>query len=142
MTNLDTSTTFEVGIAKVDAEHRHQVELIHQLSKSEATMIDLLGKLHSSFTKHFAYEEAIMRAQCYDEYDGHQADHQRLLDEITTAMFDCRSGEQNDNARAANKLAESFGNHILEHDQRFYRQINTVEGAPFRMEMLRGSVAL
>jgi len=128
MTNLDTRAPIEVRIAKVDAGHRKRVQLIRQLSKGEATMIDLLGKLYASFTKYCAYEEAIMRAQCYDEYNEHQADHQRLLDEITTAMFDCRSGEQNDNARVAKKLAESFHHHLLGHDQRFHWQIDAVKG--------------
>ncbi len=126
MTILDYKTTFQGGIRKLDAEHRKQVELIQQLGAREATMIELLGNLYASYTKHFAYEEAIMRARCYDGYDEHQADHQRLLDEITTAMFRYRSGGPHDNAKVAKKLAESFRDHLLTYDQYFPRQTHTV----------------
>ncbi len=126
MTILDCKTTFQGGISKLDAEHHEHLELMQQLGEREAAMIELLGNLYASYTKHFAYEEAIMRAQCYDGYDEHQADHQRLLDEITTAMFHYRSGRQHDNAKVAKTLAESFRDHLLNYDQYFQRQTNTV----------------
>lgn len=129
MTTVDCKTTFQGGIRILDAEHRKHVELIQQLSECDATMIELLGNLYASYTKHFAYEEAIMRAQCYDGYDEHQADHQRLLDEITTAMFQYRSGQPHDNVRVAKKLAESFRDHLLKYDQCCHRLTATATQA-------------
>ncbi len=129
MTILDYETTFHGGIRKLDAEHRKQVELIQRLGERESTMIELLGNLYASYTKHFAYEEAIMRARCYDGYEEHQADHQRLLDEITMAMFYYRSRAPHDNAKVARKLAESFRDHLLIYDQYFHRQTDTVTQA-------------
>lgn len=129
MTTLDWQDTFQGGIMKLDAEHRKHVELIQQFGRREATMIELLGDLYASYTKHFAFEEAVMRARCHDGYDEHQADHQRLLDEITTAMFHYRGGGQHDNAKVAKKLAESFRAHLLNYDRHFHRQTDTVTQA-------------
>jgi hemerythrin-like metal-binding protein len=123
---LDYKTTFQGGIRRLDAEHRKQVDLIQRFGEREATMIELLGNLYASYSKQFAYEEAIMRARCYDGYEAHQADHQRLLDEITMAMFHYRSGARHDSAKVAKNLAESFRDHLLIYDQCFPGQTDMV----------------
>ncbi len=129
MTILGDKENFSGAIRQVDATHRKPGEMMQRLGNSEASLVKLLGNLYTSYTKHFAYEEAIMRACCHDGYDEHQADHQRLLDEITTAMFHCRSRGQHDNAQVARQLADSFRAHLQNYDQHLKRQTDRVSKA-------------
>ncbi len=117
MTTWDAKQTVHGRTVKLNAEHRRQVELLRQLGERESGMLELLGNLYASYAKHFAYEEAVMRTQCNEGYEAHQADHQRLLDEITTAMFRYRSGAPQDDARIAKNLAASFRDHLINFDQ-------------------------
>lgn len=128
MTNLDWQEMFHGGSTKLDAEHQRQVELIRQMiGRCKPTMTELLGHLYVSYTKHFALEEAIMRAQCHDGYDAHQADHQRLLHEITAMLFHCRSDKRHDNAQVARVLASSFRAHFVNYDRQLQQQANTLQ---------------
>ena len=85
---LDWKDEFAVGVESVDFEHQELIALINDLHgslaepQSEVTVPEFLGEIYAKISAHFAHEERLMRAQGYDEYADHKADHERLLDEM------------------------------------------------------------
>jgi hemerythrin len=63
---LPWSDTFAVGHAGLDAEHRHQVELINKIGfavqeKQAKELVDLLKTFERLAAEHFRHENAILR---------------------------------------------------------------------------------
>ncbi len=87
---------FELGIDKVDADHRALIELINGLTDALNTdsgdddIKHLLTEIHTRIGDHFAEEERIMRETGYAAYDAHKADHERLLGDILNMIDDYR----------------------------------------------------
>lgn len=119
---------FEIGIASVDFEHRHMVDLINdlvralELSPEREKVEEFLGEIHAGISAHFALEEQIMRELRYDQYEDHKADHERLLDEIRDIMdeFDKSAGFDYRSALRA-RLAPWFTDHFKTKDARFHK---------------------
>jgi hemerythrin-like metal-binding protein len=85
---------FNLGVASVDHEHQELIALINKVHDriaepgSDVTIAEYLGEIYARIAAHFALEERIMRETGYDQYAGHKADHERLLDDIRDIMDD------------------------------------------------------
>jgi len=125
---LEWRAAFSVGVPEVDHEHRELIDLINaahaKLGETGAQHLvaDFLGEIHARVSSHFALEEKLMRVQGYDEYEGHKADHERLLDEIRDIMdaYEDRAGF--DENAFAGRLEVWFTEHFRTKDARFHRQ--------------------
>lgn len=78
----------EVGIAKIDSQHRELIDRINAVtlmgsksfSKDETQKtLDLLGEY---IVKHFADEEALQQQSNYPKYEWHKKQHQIYIDEF------------------------------------------------------------
>ena len=126
MALLEWRDEFQTGIAGVDYEHQ---ELIAQINAVYALIgdgdrrqvIDGLDDIYGSIAAHFALEERSMRRLGYDQYLQHQADHERLLDEIRDITDAFETTEQLDDARLSQQLANWFQLHFKTHDSRLHR---------------------
>jgi hemerythrin len=76
----------EVGVAKVDAQHKELVDRINKVTSAEeqsATkeetqkMLDYLGDY---IVKHFGDEEILQRESKYPEYEWHKEQHKLYVD--------------------------------------------------------------
>ncbi len=130
---LQWDQAFLVGVDKIDADHRVLVELINELheqlkhSAPRTGIINRFAELYSHVTKHFAHEEAIMRSRNYDQYEVHQADHQSLLDEITTIMCDWEGNSGVNSEATTKRLYDWFSQHFQTHDARLHKLREFVE---------------
>ncbi len=132
MSLIEWRPEFLIGLPKIDADHRRLIELINQLynelqsGQHQATVVDFLGEVYANTAKHFAHEEAVMRAHDYEGYMEHQADHQRLLDEVNEMMIDYQDGVQDDHDVIAKRLHDWFYNHFRDLDSLLHRAL-TIE---------------
>lgn len=73
------------GQAAIDAEHHLQVELIDALEAKlqtggdPDTLLPVLDQLIDYSSVHFLSEQLLMRLHGYPAYEGHLAEHERLL---------------------------------------------------------------
>jgi hemerythrin-like metal-binding protein len=130
MALLAWNDRYAVGDSAVDHEHRELIDLINRLH-AELLAGDpdrgaeaFLGDLHRGIAAHFALEETLMRAQRYDQYPAHKADHERLLDEIRDIMDDSRdAGLAAASEALAARLDAWFTNHFATHDARLHGRL-------------------
>jgi len=90
---IEWQDKFKTGDPGVDEEHREIIDLINQLHEklqktdlNREDVSDFLGDINTRISAHFALEESIMREKNYEDYTGHKADHDQLLDDIRDIM--------------------------------------------------------
>jgi len=82
------SKDMEVGVAKIDAQHRELIDRINavtsmgvkSVSKEEAQKT--LDLLETYVIKHFGDEEALQKQANYPKYEWHKGQHQLYIAEI------------------------------------------------------------
>ncbi len=120
---------FSIGVPSIDYEHQQLIKLINQLSEmaqwgnSYDNVIDALGEIHVQISAHFALEEKIMRDSRYDDYAGHKADHENLLDELRDIMDQVDDDGGYDESRLGSELNRWFSVHFRTHDARLHQRI-------------------
>ena len=127
MTLLEWRDEFRIGIDGVDDEHRaliDQINAVYALIDERAgrqQVIDSLGEIYGNIAAHFALEERMMRRHGYPDYEQHQRDHERLLDEIGAIADDFEATEALDDAGFKGKLGDWFQLHFKTHDARLHQ---------------------
>ncbi len=88
-----------VGIEEIDEQHRILVDLLNELNqalidgRSGTACRDILDRLAQYTRIHFTTEESLMRLLHYPQYERHQQEHQRLLDEMKNLQGELDRGE-------------------------------------------------
>jgi hemerythrin len=88
MDELGWSEQYAVGVESIDDEHKELFAAVGKIkeamtrSAEQAETVELLQKLASATGKHFADEEALMRAAKYPGIELHVANHRRLVQKI------------------------------------------------------------
>jgi hemerythrin len=114
------------GFAGVDFEHEtliRQINAVYELVEDradKALVIDSLGEIYGSISAHFALEEQMMLRHQYDHYQQHQADHERLLDDIRDITDEFEASIDVDDTEFKQKLANWFQLHFKTHDSRLH----------------------
>lgn len=128
---IEWKDDFNTGVAEVDHEHRHLIDLINGLDErlrredADTTVVELLGEIFARISAHFALEEKVMRDRHYDEYEGHKADHERLLDGIRDIMEDNEKGAYDGVAEVLSEHLERwFGEHFKTMDARLHESLS------------------
>jgi hemerythrin len=122
---------FCTGIAGVDFEHRQLIEQINSVyalidNSSEEVpvareqVIDSLGEIYGNISSHFALEERMMERHGYDQYEVHQKDHARLLDDIRELTDEFEMTTELDEQKFKQRLDDWFQFHFKTHDSRLH----------------------
>lgn len=125
MALLEWREEFEIGIAEVDFEHRELFSLINSLYHGEggdrSGATEVLGRIHTAISAHFALEEKVMREARYPSFAPHKADHEELLDEIREIMdrFDA-GGFARAEPDLGSVLVNWFAHHFRTHDAQLH----------------------
>ena len=89
MALIEWRKEFCTGVPGVDYEHQELINEINSIfalienNADKEDVLDSLGDIYGSISAHFALEEQMMEKHNYDHFKEHQADHERLLDDIT-----------------------------------------------------------
>ncbi len=120
---------YAIGVASIDAEHREIIGLINSLyacyvaGGDKATVAAFLGEVHAWISAHFALEERMMQDNRYDDYDGHKAEHEQLLDQIGD-IIDIYEAEGFFSAEEfAQVLSDWFAEHFRTKDARLHHRL-------------------
>ena len=122
MALIEWREEFCTGIAGVDYEHEKLIEQVNSIyamiddNADRESIIDSLGDIYGSISAHFALEEQMMDKYGYDQYKEHQADHERLLDDIRDITEEFESADELDEDR--------FKQHFQTHDSRLHKLAN------------------
>ncbi|MCJ7556690.1 MAG: hemerythrin family protein [Gammaproteobacteria bacterium] len=126
MTLLNWQPQYSVGVASVDYEHQHLIEMINELATEiegsvYADAIELfLGELHAAISAHFALEERSMAKADYEELEDHKADHEALLEQIRCMMDEFAADPEKGRKLLQESLTNWFGQHFATFDARLH----------------------
>lgn len=114
---IQWSEVFEVGVPRVDAEHRHLVGIVnafyqvHRSGAAQGKVFSVLNLLVQYVEVHFQSEEALMAAGKYPDLLRHRRDHDRLAEEIFALAARYEAGE----AEITDPVMEFLKSWLLEH---------------------------
>ena len=136
MALIEWRKEFCTGVPGVDYEHQQLVKEINAIytlvddNADKETVIDSLGDIYGSISAHFALEEQMMEKHKYDHFKVHQADHERLLDEIREITEEFEQASELDAARFKQKLNDWFQVHFSTHDARLHGLAHLIDHEP------------
>lgn len=123
------SERYSVGVQQFDADHRHLLQLAHELVNARLNGPlptppgDVLDDLIACAQEHFAHEERLLAATAYPHLEHHRREHRRLLTEIEAYQADFSAGRvaAEDVARF---VADWIFVHMTEEDQHYREHLN------------------
>ena len=121
LTELNWRDKYAVGFRAIDDEHRELFEAVRELESAMALNAETgvpLKKLVSATAKHFANEEAMMRAAKYPGLALHAANHQRLMEKAEAFATRHGQGGVAVNQHALNFLRDWLLHHMENDDAR------------------------
>ena len=130
MTLVKWREEFCTGIPDIDFEHEKLIEQVNSVysmiddKADKESVIDSLGDIYGSISAHFALEERMMEKHGYDQYKEHQADHERLLDDIRDITDEFENTTELDDQKFKQKLNDWFQLHFKTHDSRLHKLAN------------------
>ena len=126
MSLIEWRDEFCTGVAGVDFEHQELIKQINSIyamidnKTDREDVIDRLGNIYGSISAHFALEEQMMERHKYDHFKEHQADHERLLDDIQDISEEFENSTELDGEKFKKKLNDWFQIHFATHDSRLH----------------------
>lgn len=129
------STAFEMGDARIDAEHREFVGIVNRLSAAvEAREPDRVAEIckvlveHSA--NHFRHEEEVMAEHSYGGLEGHRRDHERLLADICEQTERlCRpTASWQEHVEAAANIKDALLGHLFRVDVHYKTHLQEAGG--------------
>lgn len=99
MALISWSDSLSVKIHSIDEQHKKLVNMLNGLhdSMQKGDSKEVLGKVLEGLAlytvKHFQYEEELFAKHGYAESDGHRAEHQDLLTQVTELQNKYNSNE-------------------------------------------------
>jgi hemerythrin len=98
--NPEADVVFELGQHELDREHQGQIDLLLAIEAElrdacdQAQLRELLDRLVEFTSIHFMSEQLIMRQQAFPGLPAHEAEHDRLMDEMREFQGRIGSGER------------------------------------------------
>ena len=126
MTLIEWREEFCTGVPGVDYEHQKLIEDINSIytlvddQAGREDIIDSLSDIYGSISAHFALEEQMMERHNYDHFKEHQADHERLLDDIREITEEFENATELNEHKFKQKLNDWFQLHFSTHDSRLH----------------------
>jgi hemerythrin-like metal-binding protein/PAS domain S-box-containing protein len=137
MAILVWNTYFETGIAEIDAQHRHLVELVNQAAPRLAHAKERIPEGISHFfnelfgyaAEHFVTEERLMRAHAIDQrhLENHIQSHQGFVRQVQEMADAYLAGNGVSGRGILSFTANWLVFHILGEDQAMARQLRRIE---------------
>jgi hemerythrin len=119
-----------IGIKGIDYEHEKLIEHINSIyalidnRADKQLIVDSLGDIYGAISAHFALEEQMMLKHSYAHYQEHEADHQRLLNDIGDITEGLENTNELDEAMLKQKMADWFLLHFKTQDSRLHNLVH------------------
>ena len=125
MSQIDWKPEYDTGVATVDEQHRHLVDIINRFEdallrgKGSRQMNEILNDLVGYTQEHFASEERLMQEAEYPQLALHQGQHRQLLQKIERFQFEFNRQGRRITADVHDFLFYWLITHILRDDKAF-----------------------
>lgn len=110
---------FGIGVAEVDAEHRHLFTLVKALGL--ANVQDTLDDLLEYVVTHFTNEQALMESSGFPDFQQHLALHEQFSGQVAEFLSSHAGWNEERVQELRRFLNKWLVGHILTHDLRFGR---------------------
>lgn len=116
---------YEIGLPKIDAQHRQIVDMLNELhaaKQSDSTpqaIEKTLDGLLQYTRQHFADEEAAMREADYPKLDTQRRQHLNMTDEVLKLRSEMEQGAEPATFELLNFMSEWLKLHIAGADKEF-----------------------
>lgn len=123
----------DTGNPGMDGEHRVQIGLMTAFrdaiggGQGAAEADEILDQLLDYSKMHFMSEQLLMRLYEYDDYEGHVADHDRMLQEMEAMRDNYRNGEGPFDRETVDALIRGLTAHIRRTDEALGRYLGTLD---------------
>ena len=117
---------FDVGVDKIDAQHKHLVHLINVLFNSlgskdkEDDLKKVFLELYSYAINHFTAEEALMLERKSPGLETHKMEHQEFIQKVNDFKDKYLKGDAKVNLEMLNFLKDWLLNHIAGTDKKAF----------------------
>ena len=115
--------SYSCGHLTIDTQHRALFDLANKYLACGADGGDcdrIARSIVAAVTKHFASEEAVLRAHGYEELDAHIAEHTRLLAELKDRVCAVLAGQQPRDHLSDFIIQSVVLGHLMHDDRRFF----------------------
>lgn len=122
MALLNWNSTYQIGNAVIDCEHRKLFELINEfhytfmLNRDRHDILKVLNELVKYAQEHFGHEERIMVEHGYPELETHRDIHARLFETLFTLQKRLEENSVGMEKETIDFLRNWLTDHIAEQD--------------------------
>lgn len=126
---IEWHPNYELGIEKMDKQHRYLVNLIKEFQEIQASVKDknVIETLFLNFINycnyHFENEEMVMQECNYPEFDDHRVEHDTFFNNIEKAKIDLFNGDISSLSYLVEYLEIWIIDHIVIHDKKYARDL-------------------
>ncbi len=127
---IEWSPVFEIGVRKIDSQHRHLAALINEFHEALTTrgngaVFPVLNRLVQYVEEHFRDEEALMTTAHFPDLPKHRIEHEKLTREIFLLAEKHASGVAEIGIEVMEFLKNWLLDHILHQDKQLERHFET-----------------
>jgi hemerythrin len=123
---------YSVGFEEIDRQHKLLVKLINDLQEAmyegrgRDALAPILDDLVHYTETHFAFEEKMLQAGGFTKLVEHQAEHQKLTEQVCELRDQLRSRKIVLTTTVMRFLKNWLADHIMQHDQAYARELKAV----------------
>lgn len=128
MARIDWNDTFSVNNDTIDKQHQTLVQLYNDLHESllhgsienaAATRVDTLNKLADYIDYHFSFEEELLKAVNFPDFDKHCQIHRVFSKQVKSFQQEIQNGEMMFTSSLIKLLRNWITDHILTMDKAY-----------------------
>ncbi len=125
MLALEWEERYNVGIRRMDRQHRQVLAILNDLYNLDSRQVrrEKLGRIFDRLRyyiqRHFWEEEALMRANGYPGYELQKLEHHRFIDQVCAYQQDFVKGRRLAEINLFNAVWDWFAGHILRVDKEY-----------------------
>lgn len=129
MEQLAWNDGLSIGVAEIDAQHKHLIDLVNVVARAvekhegQEVAGAALRSLCDYAVEHFAAEEMLMDMDTYPEYDLHVTEHMDCTQKALDFLQTYSEGQEVNMPEFVSFLAGWVHTHIMEVDQTLGRHL-------------------
>lgn len=119
------SDQYSVGIARIDTEHQKLIGLVNNLyaamleGRGKAAIGQVLDGVADYTRSHFVNEERLLRIHAYPAFEGHKAEHDKLIQQVKHLQDEHRAGKAVISMEVMRFLQHWLVDHIIGVDKKY-----------------------
>jgi hemerythrin len=117
-------SSFEIGIEKVDSEHKHLLKLLNDLNSDLTSTEGISDELKEYAESHFSDEEDLMQWSLYPGLQAHQEWHRFFENQVLQLEKAISKGGEKSISSLISFLRDWILSHILLEDKNFANYIH------------------